>query len=115
MDEITQHGSDGGIGYESAAVELINACVRAYRQVSRHAFARPFDKPRESTFEVVRPYFKERGKKPMGEDHPVSWIRIVEGGRIFYTALGHDVRSLDTDFGRQHILGGIHWAAGTGS
>lgn len=47
----------------------------------------------------------------MGEDHPVSWIREYGGGRFFYTELGHDLRSLDTEFGRMHILEGIKWVA----
>ena len=66
----------------------------------------------ESSFEVVRKYFRDRGKKPMDGEHPVAWTREFEGGRLFYTCLGHDVRSLDTEFGRQHLLGGIRWAAG---
>ncbi len=65
----------------------------------------------ESTFEPVRDYFKTRGGKPMGDDHPVCWTRELEGGRFFYTELGHDVRSLDTPFGRQHIVESIRWAA----
>ena len=69
----------------------------------------------ESTYEPVRPYFKERGGKPMGKDHPAAWIHegSLDGGRFFYTELGHDLRSLDTPFGRRHVaaadtLGG--WA-----
>jgi len=65
----------------------------------------------ESTYEPVRDYFKKRGEKPMGEDHPVSWIRTYEGGAIFYTELGHDLRSLNTPFGRTHIVEGIRWVA----
>jgi len=49
----------------------------------------------------------------MGEDHPVAWIREHGGGRFFYTELGHDVPSLDTTFGRQHIIEGILWTAKT--
>jgi type 1 glutamine amidotransferase len=66
----------------------------------------------ESTYEPVRPYFKERGGKAMGKDHPTAWIREGDGGRFFYTELGHDLRSLDTPFGRQHVLAAIRWAAG---
>jgi hypothetical protein len=66
----------------------------------------------ESTFEPVREYFQTRGGKAMGEDHPIAWIREYDGGRFFYTEFGHDVRSLDTKFGRQHIIEGIRWAAG---
>ena len=65
----------------------------------------------EATFEPVRAFFQERGGKPMGEDHPISWINTLNDGRFFYTDLGHDVRSLDTAFGRHHIIEAIKWAA----
>lgn len=65
----------------------------------------------ESTYEPVRDYFKTRDGKPMGKDHPIAWTRIWDGGRFFYTELGHDIRSLDTEFGRQHIIEGIKWVA----
>jgi type 1 glutamine amidotransferase len=67
----------------------------------------------ESSYTPVRPYFQERGGKPMGKDHPSAWIHEAgnDGGRFFYTELGHDLRSLDTDFGRQHVAAAIRWAA----
>lgn len=65
----------------------------------------------ESTFEPVREFFQSRGGKPMGKDHPIAWINTLNDGRFFYTELGHDVRSLNTPFGRQHIIEGIRWAA----
>ena len=65
----------------------------------------------ESTFETGRDHFKTRGGKPMGKDHPIAWLHENDGGRFFYTELGHDVRSLDTQFGRQHITEAIKWAA----
>lgn len=66
----------------------------------------------ESSYDPVRDYFKERGGKAMGKDHPVAWTRVYGGGKFFYTELGHDVPSLDTPFGRQHLIEGIRWAAG---
>ena len=66
----------------------------------------------ESTYDPVRDYFKPRGGKAMGADHPVAWTRLWGGGRFFYTELGHNQASLDTEFGRQHLLEGILWAAG---
>lgn len=65
----------------------------------------------ESTYDPVRDYFKERGGQAMGKDHPIAWLHENDGGRFFYTELGHDVRSLDTDFGRQHLIEAIKWAA----
>ena len=65
----------------------------------------------ESTYEPVRDYFQQRGGKAMGKDHPIAWINTLDDGRFFYTELGHDVRSLETPFGRQHIVEAIKWAA----
>lgn len=65
----------------------------------------------EATYDPVRPHFKERNGKPMGKDHPIAWLREWGGGRFFYTELGHTVSSLNTKFGKQHILEGIRWAA----
>ena len=67
----------------------------------------------EASYDPVRDYFKTRGGKPMGKDHPVSWIREFEGGRFFYTELGHEVKSLDTKFGHQHIMEGLRWITKT--
>ena len=66
----------------------------------------------ESSYEPVREYFKTRGGKAMGKDHPAAWVREHGGGRFFYTELGHDLRSLDTVFGRKHVVEGVRWAAG---
>jgi type 1 glutamine amidotransferase len=66
----------------------------------------------ESSYEPVREYFATRGGKAMGKDHPIAWLHTNGGGRFFYTELGHDVRSLETPFGHQHIIEAIRWAAG---
>ena len=65
----------------------------------------------ESTYEPVRGFFQDRGGKPMGKDHPIAWTNTLNNGRFFYTELGHDVRSLETPFGKQHIIEAIRWAA----
>ena len=65
----------------------------------------------ESSYEPVRKFFQDRGGKPMGKDHPIAWTNTLRDGRFFYTELGHDVRSLETPFGRQHIIEAIRWAA----
>ncbi len=68
----------------------------------------------ETTFDPVRDLFKQRDGKAMGKDHPIAWTNTLNGGRFFYTELGHDVRSLETPFGRQHIIQAIRWAAEDG-
>ena len=48
----------------------------------------------------------------MGDFHPLAWYHEFDGGRAFYTALGHiGVSYSDPDF-LNHIYGGIYWAAG---
>ena len=66
----------------------------------------------ESTFEPVREKFREMKVQPMGKDHPAAWTRETEGGRFFYTAIGHDARALNSEFGRQHLLAALRWAGG---
>ena len=66
----------------------------------------------ESTFEPVREKFQVMGVKPMGNDHPAAWTRETQGGRFFYTAIGHDSRVLNSEFGRHHMLAALRWAAG---
>lgn len=52
----------------------------------------------------------EGGKN--GNNHPLSWYHNFEGGRVFYTALGHfDEAYSDTLF-LQHLEKGIEWALG---
>jgi len=66
----------------------------------------------ESTFEAVREKFQVMGVQPMGKDHPAAWTRETQGGRFFYTAIGHDSRVLNSEFGRHHLLAALRWAAG---
>lgn len=67
----------------------------------------------ESTIDTtVKPYFRDKGGRPMGKDHPIAWTREFEGGRVFYTNFGHDLRALQADELRAHLLGGLRWAAG---
>ena len=48
----------------------------------------------------------------MGHDHPIAWCRAYEGGRSWYTGMGHTQASYSESGFRQHLLGGIEWAAG---
>jgi len=49
----------------------------------------------------------------MGADHPMSWYHPYDGGRAWYTALGHTPESYKEPLFLEHVLGGIIWAAGT--
>lgn len=48
----------------------------------------------------------------MGEDHPISWYHSFDGGRAFYTELGHTEESYTEAAFLQHVLGGIQYAIG---
>ena len=48
----------------------------------------------------------------MGFDHPIAWCQNYAGGRSFYTAIGHTAATYSDPLARQHLLGGIEWAAG---
>lgn len=47
-----------------------------------------------------------------GLDHPMSWCQPFAGGRSWYTALGHLPEQYEDENFREHLLGGIMWAAG---
>lgn len=48
----------------------------------------------------------------MGETHPISWAHEYDGGRSWYTGLGHTSESYAEPLFRAHLAGGILWAAG---
>jgi cytochrome c len=49
----------------------------------------------------------------MGPDHPISWCQSFDGGRSWYTGMGHAPSAFtDEPLFLQHLLGGIEWAAG---
>ena len=48
----------------------------------------------------------------MGTDHPIAWCHYYQGGRAWYTGMGHADESFADPQFRQHLTGGILWAAG---
>jgi type 1 glutamine amidotransferase len=64
----------------------------------------------ESTYDP-RGYSVPGGSPPMG-DHPIAWCQPYDGGRAFYTALGHRGDYWDEPLLLSHVLGGIEMAAG---
>ncbi|WP_117881258.1 ThuA domain-containing protein [Aureibaculum luteum] len=44
-----------------------------------------------------------------GSHHPISWVQEYDGGKMFYTGMGHTNEAFaDTDF-LAHVLGGIQY------
>ncbi len=52
----------------------------------------------------------EGGKN--GDNHPMAWWQAFEGGRVFYTALGHTDESYKEPLFLSHLKGGILFAMG---
>ena len=48
----------------------------------------------------------------MGEEHPIAWLQTHDGGRSFYTGLGHTKEAYSNPRFSRHLLKGIEWAAG---
>jgi type 1 glutamine amidotransferase len=65
----------------------------------------------EKTYDP-RGYSVPGGSPGMGEDHPISWCHPYDGGRAFYTALGHSASAYSEPLVLAHILGGIEETAG---
>ncbi len=48
-------------------------------------------------------------------DHPISWYHDYDGGRSFYTEMGHTDETYKNPTFLKHLLGGIEYAIGEGS
>ncbi|TDO48659.1 glucose/arabinose dehydrogenase [Kribbella sp. VKM Ac-2527] len=48
----------------------------------------------------------------MGVEHPIAWCQDYDGGRAWYTGMGHTIESFAEPAFRKHLLGGIRTAAG---
>jgi type 1 glutamine amidotransferase len=55
---------------------------------------------------------KEKHAGKYKDFYPLAWKQTFEGGRSFYTALGHKIEHYSDPRLTQHILGGILWAMG---
>ena len=48
----------------------------------------------------------------MGADHPIAWCQEYDGGRSWYSAMGHTSESFQDPRFLTHLLAGIRYAAG---
>lgn len=48
----------------------------------------------------------------MGASHPIAWEHTFDGGRAWYTAMGHTIESYSEPLFLAHLWGGIVYAAG---
>jgi type 1 glutamine amidotransferase len=65
----------------------------------------------ESSYNPKVQWSADKKGEGMGKLHPIAWYHNYDGGRAFYTALGH----MPTDFSDpaflNHLYAGIFWAA----
>ena len=64
----------------------------------------------ESTYDPDRTWGDDR-VTAMGDFHPIAWCQEFDGGRSFYTAMGHMPALFKDPWFLDHIYGGIFWAA----
>jgi len=48
----------------------------------------------------------------MGDDHPMAWYHDYDGGRSFYTNMGHTKETFSDPLFLKHLWGGISYALG---
>ncbi|MDX2045368.1 MAG: ThuA domain-containing protein [Chitinophagaceae bacterium] len=64
----------------------------------------------ESTY-TAKVQWGAKKSEGMGQMHPVSWYHDYDGGRSFYTALGHLPTCFSEPAFLNHLYAGILWAA----
>lgn len=47
-----------------------------------------------------------------GSPHAISWFHEFDGGRSFYTGLGHPTEAYESELFLNHVFGGLRWAMG---
>jgi PKD repeat protein len=57
-------------------------------------------------------YAEADGSDGVNDDHPISWCHKFDGGRAWYTGLGHTEASYVEPNFLKHVLGGLEIAAG---
>jgi len=50
-----------------------------------------------------------------GDHHPMSWYHDFDGGRAWYTNMGHTEATYSEPLFLRHLLGGLRYAMGTGT
>lgn len=64
----------------------------------------------ETTYNPKADWGTKKGEG-MGQFHPLAWYHNYDGGRSFYTALGHLPTNISDPAFLNHLYAGIFWAA----
>jgi type 1 glutamine amidotransferase len=62
--------------------------------------------------EIDERSYKTPAEGPAGAPRPIAWYRAFDGGRSFYTALGHTTEVWAEPLFVEHVWGGITWVRG---
>lgn len=65
----------------------------------------------ESTYDVNAQWGNDKKATGHGDFHPISWYHDYDGGRAWYTNLGHVPAVFEDPAFLQHLYGGLWWAA----
>jgi uncharacterized protein len=65
----------------------------------------------EKTYDPKAKWGDANEGKGMGNFHPIAWYHNYDGGRAFYTGLGHISAIYSDQTFLDHLYGGIYWAA----
>jgi type 1 glutamine amidotransferase len=65
----------------------------------------------EKTYDPNRCWGNPNRKTGMGIFHPIAWYQEYDGGRSFFTTMGHLPSDFKDPWFLNHIYGGIYWAA----
>lgn len=64
----------------------------------------------ETTFDPNADWGNVKGTG-MGDFHPITWYHEFDGGRSYYTAMGHMSQTYEDKMFLEQLFGGIYWAA----
>jgi type 1 glutamine amidotransferase len=102
-----QHPIVQGLGDSfPIADDELYANLRTVEPEQRRVLAAAYDDPQ---------FYKDTSRilPPEKRDSPMLWTRQWGKGRVFVTALGHDVKALQNPGFRTTLVRGLEWAAGT--
>jgi type 1 glutamine amidotransferase len=57
--------------------------------------------------------YKSPAQNPAPDPRPIAWYREFDGGRTYYTALGHTSESWSDAPFVEHVWGGLTWVLGS--
>jgi len=70
------------------------------------------DNPRERVRVLATVDERDYDGGTMGADHPIAWCHAYDGGRSWYTGLGHDAAIYGDPVFQAHLARGLRYAAG---